>query len=152
VSGEVDQPYEGAFVGGTHRFALRVYFEDTDTAGIVYYANYLKYMERARSDMLRLVGIDQRAVLEAGEGVYVVAEAHIKYRGSAKLDDALLVVSEVHKVRAASCIIHQRVMRGQEVLADAMIIAAFVDDAGRPKRQPRSWVETFERLAQEGET
>ena len=152
MSGKGDQPYEGAFVGGTHRFALRVYFEDTDTAGIVYYANYLKYMERARSDMLRLVGIDQRAVLEAGEGVYVVAEAHIKYRGSAKLDDALLVVSEVHKVRAASCIIHQRVMRGKEVLADAMITAAFVDHAGRPKRQPSAWVETFEGLAQEGAT
>ncbi len=148
----LDQPYQGAFLGRTHHFALRVYFEDTDTAGIVYYANYLKYMERARSDMLRLVGIDQRAVLEAGEGVYVVAEAHIKYRGSAKLDDALLVMSEVHKVRAASCIIHQRVMRAKEVLADAMITAAFVDNAGRPKRQPRSWVETFERLAQEGET
>jgi acyl-CoA thioester hydrolase len=150
VSGNVDQPYEGAFVGGTHRFALRVYFEDTDTAGIVYYANYLKYMERARSDMLRLVGIDQRAVLEAGEGVYVVAEAHIKYRGSAKLDEALVVVSNVRTVRAASCIIHQRVMRGQEVLADAMITAAFVDVAGRPRRQPRSWVETFKRLTQEG--
>ncbi len=152
MSGNVDQPYEGAFVDGTHRFALRVYFEDTDTAGIVYYANYLKYMERARSDMLRLVGIDQRAVLEAGEGVYVVAEAHIKYRGSAKLDEALVVVSNVRKVRAASCIIHQRVMRGQEVLADAMITAAFIDDSGRPKRQPRSWVETFERLTQEGES
>ena len=57
---EVDQPYGGAFVGGTHHFALRVYFEDTDVAGIVYYANYLKYMERARSDMLRCAGIDQR--------------------------------------------------------------------------------------------
>src|SRR5574339_608915 len=102
----LDQPYRGGFVGKEHRFALRVYFEDTDTAGIVYYANYLKYMERARSDMLRLVGIDQRAVLEAGEGVYVVAEAHIKYRGSARLDEALVVVSNVRTVRAASCIIH----------------------------------------------
>ena len=80
---DVNQPYQGAFVGGTHHFALRVYFEDTDVAGIVYYANYLKYMERARSDMLRCAGIDQRAALESGEGVYVVAEAHIKYRGSA---------------------------------------------------------------------
>ena len=65
MSGDVDQPYEGAWLGGTHHFALRVYFEDTDTAGIVYYANYLKFMERARSDMLRAAGIDQRAVLEA---------------------------------------------------------------------------------------
>jgi acyl-CoA thioester hydrolase len=143
---DVNHPYEGAFVGGTHHFALRVYFEDTDVAGIVYYANYLKYMERARSDMLRCAGIDQRAALEAGEGVYVVAEANIKYRASAKLD--LLVLSEVRQVRAASCLIHQRVMRGPDMLADATITAAFLGD-GRPKRQPRAWVEAFERLKKE---
>jgi acyl-CoA thioester hydrolase len=67
-------------VGRTHRFALRVYFEDTDAAGIVYYANYLKFMERARSDCCAPVGVDQRAALDSGEGVYAVAEAHIKYR------------------------------------------------------------------------
>ena len=144
----VDQPYRGAFVGAVHHFALRVYFEDTDVAGIVYYANYLKYMERARSDMLRCAGIDQRAALEAGEGVYVVAEAHIKYRSSARLDDDLLVLSEIEEVRAASCIIHQRVMRGHDSLADAMITAAFLQ-GGRPRRQPRAWVEAFERLKKE---
>ena len=141
-------PYEGAFVGRTHHFALRVYFEDTDVAGIVYYANYLKYMERARSDMLRCAGIDQRAALEAGEGVYVVAEAHIKYRGSARLDDDLLVLSRLLEVRAASCVIHQRVMRGHDSLAEATITAAFLRD-GRPVRQPRAWVEAFERLKKE---
>ena len=145
---EVDQPYEGAFVGGTHHFALRVYFEDTDVAGIVYYANYLKYMERARSDMLRCAGVDQRAALEAGEGVYVVAEANIKYRGSARLDDALVVLSNLEAVRAASVLIHQRVMRGHDMLADAMITAAFLRD-GRPRRQPRPWIERFARLQKE---
>lgn len=145
---DVNHPYEGAFVGGTHHFALRVYFEDTDVAGIVYYANYLKYMERARSDMLRCAGIDQRAALERGEGVYVVAEANIKYRAPAKLDDDLLVLSEVRQVRAASCLIHQRVMRGHDILADATITAAFLCE-GRPKRQPRAWVEAFERLKKE---
>ena len=149
MSGTVDQPYEGAYVEGVHHFALRVYFEDTDVAGVVYYANYLKFMERARSDMLRAVGIDQRAAIESGEGVYVVAEANIKYRASAKLDDILLVLSEVKAVRAASCLIHQRVMRGADVLADAMITAAFIAD-GKPKRQPRVWVEIFERLVRKG--
>ena len=144
----INHPYEGAFVGRTHHFALRVYFEDTDVAGIVYYANYLKYMERARSDMLRCAGIDQRATLEQGEGVYVVAEANIKYRASAKLDDDLVVLSEIRQVRAASCLIHQRVMRGNDILADAMITAAFLCD-GRPRRQPRAWVEAFERLKKE---
>ena len=145
----VNQPYRGAFVGAVHHFALRVYFEDTDVAGIVYYANYLKYMERARSDMLRCAGIDQRAALENGEGVYVVAEAHIKYRGPARLDDDLVVLSGLEEVRAASCLIHQRVMRGHDILADAMITAAFLR-GGRPRRQPRAWVEAFERLKKEG--
>lgn len=141
-----DRPYQGGFDGKTHRFALRVYFEDTDTAGIVYYANYLRFMERARSDMLRAVGVDQRAALESGEGVYAVAEVAIKYRMPAKLDDALVIVSEVREVRAASCVIHQRVMREGETLADATVTAAFLTLDGRPKRQPRAWRDMFERL------
>jgi acyl-CoA thioester hydrolase len=64
VGGEYSKPYSGGWVGNTHRFALRVYFEDTDVAQVVYYANYLKYMERARSDMLRSAGIDQRAFMD----------------------------------------------------------------------------------------
>jgi len=145
---DLNHPYEGAFVGRTHHFALRVYFEDTDVSGVVYHANYLKYVERARSDMLRAAGIDQRAAIESGDGVYVVAEANIKYRASARLDDDLLVLSEVEVVRAASCTIQQRVMRGGDVLAEATITAAFVSE-GRPKRQPRAWVEIFERLKRE---
>lgn len=152
MSGDLDRPYQGAFRGRVHHFALRAYFEDTDVSGVVYHANYLKYMERARSDMLRAAGIDQREAIESGEGVYVVAELRIKYRASAKLDDDLVVRSEVREVRAASCTIHQRVMRGTDVLAEAMVTAAFIAD-GRPKRQPRAWVEIFrELLTGEGET
>ena len=145
----LDRPYEGGWVDGVHHFALRVYFEDTDTAGIVYYANYLKFMERARSDMLRAAGIDQRAALENGAGVYVVAEAHIRYVRSAKLDDDLRILSTVEQVRAASCVIQQRVMRGPEILAEARITAAFLAN-GRPKRQPRAWVERFGQLTRKG--
>ncbi len=151
MSGAVDRPYEGAFLGRVHHFALRVYFEDTDVSGVVYHGNYLKYMERARSDMLRAAGIDQRAAIESGEGVYVVADLEIRYRASAKLDDDLLVLSEVMEVRAASCTIQQRVMRGTDVLTEAKVTAAFVWE-GRPKRQPRAWVEIFRRLTKEGET
>jgi acyl-CoA thioester hydrolase len=139
----LDQPYRGGFVGKEHRFALTVYFEDTDTAGIVYYANYLKYMERARSDFLRAAGIDQRAALEADEGVYAVADVSIRYLKSAKLGDDLLVLSTVEAVRAASVAIHQRVMRGPEQLTDARVTAAFLTPDGRPKRQPKEWVERF---------
>jgi acyl-CoA thioester hydrolase len=148
-SSSFDHPYRGGFIGREHRFALTVYFEDTDTAGIVYYANYLKYMERARSDMLRAVGIDQRAAHEAGEGVYAVAEVNIRYRRPARLGDDLLVVSTVEAVRAASVTIHQRVMRGPETLADAFVTAAFLDTADRPRRQPRAWVEQFKSISEQ---
>lgn len=144
----LDQPYRGGFVGPEHRFALTVYFEDTDTAGIVYYANYLKFMERARSDMLRAAGVDQRAAMDSGEGVYAVAEAHIRYLRPAKLGDDLVVRSTVEQVRAASVLINQRVFRGEEQLADARITAAFLTLDGRPTRQPRAWVEVFDRIRQ----
>ncbi|HYD38022.1 MAG TPA: YbgC/FadM family acyl-CoA thioesterase [Allosphingosinicella sp.] len=136
--------------GSTHLFPLRVYFEDTDVAGIVYYANYLRFIERARSDMLRLIGVDQRGALEGGEGVYAVAELGVKYRAPARLGDDLLVATEIEAVRAASVLIHQRVMRGDELLADARVTAAFLTVDGRPRRQPREWVEAFERLSRKG--
>ncbi len=145
----LDTPYRGGFVGAEHHFALTVYFEDTDTAGIVYYANYLKFMERARSDMLRCAGIDQRAAKEAGEGVYAVAEVNIRYLRPAKLGDDLLVLSTVEQVRAASVLIHQRVMRGPEQLTDARVTAAFLDLADRPRRQPGPWVEKFREIMSE---
>jgi acyl-CoA thioester hydrolase len=144
-------PYRGGLVGKEHHFALTVYFEDTDTAQVVYYANYLKFIERARSDMLRAVGIDHAAVHLAGEGTYAVAEVHIRYLGPARLGDELLVVSNLEYVGAASIRIHQRVMRDGEMLADAKVTAAFLTPDGRPQRQPKEWIDTFKALvAQEG--
>ncbi len=151
MGGRFDSAYAGGFVGKSHRFALRVYFEDTDVAGIVYYANYLKFMERARSDMLRAVGFDQRGFIDRGEGVYAVADLSIKYRMPAKLDDELVVVSRIREVRAASVLIHQRVMRGDELITDALVTAAFLTMEGRPQRQPREWSEVFKRLEGEEE-
>jgi len=135
--------------GKTHLFPVRVYFEDTDLTGIVYHANYLRFMERARSDMIALAGADQRTAQESGEGVYVVADAHIKYRNSAKLGDDLVIVSRVEDVRAASVLIHQEVRRGHEVLAAADITAAFLGPGMRPRRQPKAWVERFEQLKED---
>jgi len=146
VSIAVNHAPAGAFAGRTHRFPLRVYFEDTDAAGIVYYANYLRFMERARSDLLLALNVDQRAALESGEGVYAVADVAIKYRRPAKLGDDLMVLTDILEIRAASVLIHQRVMRGDEILTDATVTAAFITPDGRPRRQPRMWVETFERL------
>ena len=144
---EFDTPYRGGFVGAEHHFALTVYFEDTDTAGVVYYANYLKFMERARSDMIRAVGVDQLEVLSSGGGAYYVAECNIRYVRPARLGDDLVVVSTVDQVRAASVTIQQRVIRGDELLTDARVTAAFLDANGRPQRQPKEWVEKFNRIA-----
>ena len=145
-----DAPASGRFDGVEHRFPVRIYFEDTDLSGVVYHANYLRFMERARSDMLACVGIDQRGSFEGkvpgGEGVYVVAELRIKYRRPARLDDALVVVSRVTGLGAATATIHQRVMRGGEVLTDAMVTAAFLTRDGRPRRQPKAWIEAFAKL------
>ncbi|MEG3083854.1 YbgC/FadM family acyl-CoA thioesterase [Sphingomonas sp. PB2P12] len=146
-----DQPTGGRFEGSEHLFPVRVYFEDTDLSGVVYHANYLRYMERARSDMLRVAGVDQRAVFEAGEGAYAVADLAIRYAAPAKLDDALLVVTRLTRVRAAGVSIHQRVMRDAVVLTEADLVVALVAPSGRPTRQPRAWTEIYERLVWQGE-
>ena len=141
---DVPPPFvPGAFVGAAHHYRARVYFEDTDLSGIVYHANYLRYMERARSDMLRLAGIDQRAAMEAGEGAWAVTDLAIKYRSPAKLDDDIVVVSTVEAVRGASVIISQRILRGQDALTDGRVTAAFLSPEGRPRRQPTGWAERF---------
>jgi len=143
MASDLDTPYRGGFVGHEHHFALTVYFEDTDTAGVVYYANYLKFMERARSDMLRAVGVDQGEVLRSGGGAYYVARCDIRYVRPARLGEELLVLSSVEQVRAASVEIQQRVMRNGELVTDARVTAAFLDANGRPQRQPKEWVDKF---------
>jgi acyl-CoA thioester hydrolase len=145
------QPQTGLFVGRAHHFAVRVYFEDTDFSGLVYHASYLRFMERARSDMLSVAGIGQRTAFDAGEGVYAVSELTIRYRSPARFDDALLVISTVEQVRAARVLIHQRVMSGEQVLTDAQVMAAFLSPEGRPRRQPKPWVAAFENLLPEPE-
>ena len=148
---DLDTPYRGGFVGNEHHFALTVSFEDTDAYGIVYYANYLKFMERARSDFIRAVGVDQAAELQSSGSAYAVVEVDIRYRKPARLSDDLLVVSTVDQVRASSVLIHQRVMRGKEQLTDARVTAAFLDGEGRPRRQPKDWVQKFNAITSKGQ-
>lgn len=126
-----------------HLFPVRIYFEDTDLSGVVYHANYLRYMERARSDMLRLAGIDQRAANEGGEGAWAVTDLSIKYRAPARLDDELLVSSVVDAVRGASVIISQAISCGDRLLTEGCVTAAFVSPEGRARRQPADWADRF---------
>jgi len=143
---ELKKPYQGGFIGDAHYFALRVYIEDTDLGGVVYHANYLRFLERARSDMLRASGIDHRAAIERGEGVYAVTEARIKYLKPARLDDELIVVTRLEEVRRISCVIAQKILRNDELVADAVVKIAFLTPEGRPRRQPPQWLEKFERI------
>jgi acyl-CoA thioester hydrolase len=139
-------PLDGAFVGREFHLPVRVYFEDTDLSGIVYHANYLRFMERGRSAMLRAAGVDQRATHEAGEGAYAVRDVHLRYLAPARLDDLLTIVTRLVAIRAAAVDIHQRVMRGTLTLCEARVEAAFVASTGRPRRQPAAWVERFRPL------
>ena len=139
----IPAPPTGRFDGARHLLAVRVYFEDTDLSGVVYHANYLRWFERARSDMLRLLGIDQRGAHDAGEGAYAVADLTIRYLRPEKLDDAVLIVSETIAVTAATCRIRQTAWRDEVKLAEAEVRAAFVAPDGRPRRQKREWVAAF---------
>lgn len=136
-------PPTGSFEGAVHRYAVRVYFEDTDLSGVVYHANYLRWFERARSDMLHLLGIDQRAAQEAGEGFYAVTDLAIRYRSPARLGDVVLVETSAEELRSASCRLVQRAFRDGTLLSEATVRVGFIDPAGRPRRQPAEWRAAF---------
>lgn len=142
------EPPAGHIEGHRHLFPVRVYYEDTDLSGIVYHANYLKFCERARSDILRCLGIDQRKAVEEGVGAYAVADAQIVWKRPAKLDDCLVVETRASELKAASIRMVQHVMRpGEEstdVLAEVSIRIGFISPEGRPKRQPEEWRQIFE--------
>ena len=140
----------GRFEDGEHHYVLRVYFEDTDLTGVVYHANYLRFMERARSAMLIAAGIDQRVAFENGLGAYAVRGLAIQYRAPARLGDELAVVSRLIRLRPASVDIHQRVMRRETIVAQAEVEAAFVSISGRPRRQPAEWMTLFAPLVWKG--
>ena len=146
---------DGTLEGDTHLYAVRVYYEDTDLSGITYHANYLRWFERARSDLLRRLDIDQRAAIEAGEGAYAVSAINIKYLRPARLDDDVLIETRCTELKAASCRMHQLAFRlagkQRELLAEAQLRVGFVSPEGRPKRQPEEWRAAFAQFAEQGE-
>lgn len=142
---------------------LRVYMEDTDAGGIVYYANYLKFFERARSEWLRTLGFNQQMLME--EGVrFVVRDLSIRYRQPAMLDEQIIATVEVTALTKAGMTLNQRVIRRsdsdnntneinqetkQEVLAEAEVRVACIDDTGRPMAIPRHVAEHIQPVSQE---
>src|SRR3954470_19079808 len=122
---------DGEIRDGRHVMAVRVYYEDTDFSGNVYHASYLRFMERGRTNYLRLLGADQRALFEETEKeapgfAFVVRSMQIDFLKPARMDDVLEVQTEPQEVRGASITLHQRVTRGQDVLVDAQVRVAFI--------------------------
>lgn len=119
-----------------HHFPIRVYYEDTDMAGIVYYANYLKYIERARSDWVREMGIDQNALREAEGLVFAVRRVEADYLMPAKFDDALEVTTATVQVTGARMVLEQQVLRDGAVLFTAQVTLVVINEAGHAARLP----------------
>lgn len=119
-----------------HILRVRVYYEDTDLAGIVYYANYLKFIERGRSEWVRSLGLDQAAMKARGEGVFAVRRVVADYLAPARFDDLLQVTTTCHSHTAARLVLHQSVAREAQVLFHAEVTLVCLTDSGRPKPLP----------------
>jgi acyl-CoA thioester hydrolase len=134
-------PLDGEIRDGRHVQAVRVYYEDTDFTGIVYHASYLRFMERGRTNYLRLIGADHRALFEATEKeapgfAFVVRSMTIDFLKPARMDDVLHILTEPDEVKGASVMLRQRVMRGDELLVEAHVRVAFIS-GGRARPIPK---------------
>lgn len=126
------------------RWPLRVYIEDTDAGGIVYYVNYLKFMERARTELLRSMSFEHY-LNSSDDFMFVVADANISYRKPARMDDELLVSAQVVERSRASMTFRQTICRGDELLAEGRIRVACVTRSGlRPRALPERFVSLLE--------
>jgi acyl-CoA thioester hydrolase len=133
---------DGEIRGGRHHMPVRVYYEDTDFSGIVYHANYLRFMERGRSNHLRLLGAGHRTLFEQTEReapgfAFVVRSMRIEFLKPARMDDVLDVLTEPEEVKGASITLHQSILRGDELLVEAHVRVAFIA-GGRARPIPRA--------------
>jgi acyl-CoA thioester hydrolase len=131
-----DLPRQGALQGDVHRTPIRVYYEDTDAAGIVYYANYLKFIERARTEMMRLYGVEHEKTRQSGGTAFIVRRCEIEYVSPARLDDELVVETRVKELGGATILLSQDVLREGAMLVRASVLVACIGAQGRPVRLP----------------
>tara|TARA_B100000795_G_scaffold263148_1_gene241887 strand:+ start:1882 stop:2280 length:399 start_codon:yes stop_codon:yes gene_type:complete len=129
-----------------HNFSLCVYYEDTDLAGIVYYANYLKFIERGRSTLVRKVGIDQLFLKKQGY-LFAVKSITANYHASAQMDDELTVKTVLISVSGAKIIFDQRVFNSDKLLFSSIVTIAYVTIGGRPTRLPSQIIEKLQQFA-----
>ena len=123
----------------THRLPIRVYYEDTDLAGIVYYANYLKFIERGRSEWVRELGIDQAAMKRDEGVVFAVRRVEADYNKPARYDDELIVTTDVEAVTGARLVVRQTVERDGEVMFTALVTIVAIGESGAPARLPAAF-------------
>lgn len=126
-----------------HRLPIRVYYEDTDLAGIVYYANYLKYIERGRTEFVRTIGVDQKKLKDELGIVFAVRRIEADYLRPAKFDDALHVLSEAVRATPARLIMNQQVLRGDAKLFEAVVTLVAMSEAGKPAKLPAELRQRF---------
>lgn len=128
----------GYFEGREHYYPVRVFYEDTDFSGVVYYANYLRFLERARSSYFRLAGIGHAELLERDPPLaFVIRKINLDYKISARIDDALTVMTTYDVFKGARLMVSQKVFRGDDLLLTADSEAACIDLTGRPRRAPK---------------
>jgi acyl-CoA thioester hydrolase len=132
---------DGEIHDGKHYQSVRVYYEDTDFSGVVYHASYLRFMERGRTNYLRLIGADHRALFEQAEKeapgfAFVVRHMSIDFKKPARMDDVLTIVTSPEVVKGASVTLNQKVMRGDDVLVEAHVQVAFIS-GGRARPIPK---------------
>ena len=135
-----------------HRLVQRVYYEDTDFSGVVYHARYLHFMERGRTDYLRLLGVEQGSLIleEDREGlVFVVHRMEIDFKAPARMDDILTILTSTEKAGGAKMILNQEIRRGDQLLIAARVIIAVINAAGRPRRLPEALAARFLAKSQE---
>jgi len=143
-----DAPTTGRIDGRDHLLAVRVYYEDTDFTGRVYHARYLQFLERGRTDFLRLLGVGHVALLERPDPlVFAVTRMSLAFKAAAWIDDALIVRSRFQKATGVRLVVDQAVLRGEETLLEAEVEAVCITPDGRPRRAPKEVVEAIRPLA-----
>jgi len=136
----------GALTDFGHRLMARVYYADTDFSGVVYHARYLEFLERGRSDYLRLAGVHHTELMEGKHGeriVWVVRRMEIEFRSPARIDDILTIDTRTDAISGARIFMAQELKRGGDVLVAARVEAAIIGENGRPRRFPKEWVAAF---------
>jgi acyl-CoA thioester hydrolase len=143
------EPTAGSIDGkGAHHLPVRVYYEDTDAAGIVYYANYLRFIERARTDMMRLLGVSHSRMAEEEGLSFIVRSCSVKYRKPARLDDGLDIRTRILRVRGPVLDIEQEVLRREELLVSADLRIACMNGDGRVQGLPETIRSALAHVAQ----